>query len=159
MRITQWGEFGILCSLYLAREGNARPVGAAEIAEAVQIPLQYTHQILQRLRKGEIIASLRGPQGGYRLAKAPTEITMLQILHASEGHSFEVICDSKPATDRCKVDGMHCGLHAVWNGLRNVVDSYLGQQTLAKVLADTSQNFFENKAEAPVELVRKVLPA
>ncbi|NLF25682.1 MAG: Fe-S cluster assembly transcriptional regulator IscR, partial [Deltaproteobacteria bacterium] len=65
MRITKWGEYGILCCLYLARHGSEHSVGALELSRERHIPLQYTQQILQRLRRGGVIESLRGPGGGY----------------------------------------------------------------------------------------------
>ena len=80
MKITKWGEYGILCCVYLAQNNGNRAVGAGEISESQSIPLQYTHQILQRLRKGGIIESLRGPHGGYRLAKSAENTTLKDIL-------------------------------------------------------------------------------
>src|SRR5690606_3493579 len=69
MRITQWGEFGVHCTVYIAERhrAGAATVTAAEIADAQGIDPQYTQQILQRLRRKGLITSVRGPQGGYRL--------------------------------------------------------------------------------------------
>lgn len=136
MRITQWGEFGILCSMFIgqrAREGEAT-VGAAEIAASQEIDVQYAQQILQRLRKGDIIESVRGPHGGYKLARDPKEITLRQILLASEGDTFEVICETKPVKQACCSPDSSCSLRSFWEGLRGHVDSYLEGKTLDQLL-------------------------
>ncbi len=132
MRITQWGEYGVHFSVMLARaerEGH-RTVGAAEVAKVQGVDVQYAQQIFQRLRKGNIVESVRGPQGGYRLARPAVEITLKDILLASEGDTFEVICDTKPLDGpRCAPSGL-CGLRPIWHGLKAHVDSFLNQYNL-----------------------------
>ena len=133
MHITQWGEYGIHFAVYLARRAadGVGMVSAADIAEAQQIDLQYAQQILQRLRKGEIVESVRGPQGGYRLAKAPENITLLDILMATEGETFEIFCDAKPLDgENCNTE-TSCGLRRIWSDLREHVDHFLKSYTLA----------------------------
>lgn len=134
MRVTKWGEYGILCSLYLARKQHEGPVGASEIADAQQIPLQYAQQILQRLRKGEIIKSARGPKGGYALTRSPELTTLKDILYAAEGDTFEVLCESQPIYNEL-CDSRNCGLKTVWVDLKRAVDDLLAQRTLAGVMA------------------------
>jgi Rrf2 family iron-sulfur cluster assembly transcriptional regulator len=134
MRITRWGEYGILCALYLARKWSSGAVGAAEIAKTQAIPVQYTQQILQRLRKGGIIRSTRGPRGGYRLARPPGEINLYDVLHSVEGSTFELMCEEDPVYPKLCAEAV-CGLHLVWQDLKNAVDGVLKSQTLAKVLA------------------------
>ena len=63
MRVTKWGECGILCALHLAQRHKDAPIGAAEVSSVQGLDLQYTQQVLQRLRKGGIIESARGPHG------------------------------------------------------------------------------------------------
>ena len=139
MRVTKWGECGILCSLYLAERYGAPPVGAAEIAETQGLDLPYTQQILQKLRKGEVIESARGPKGGYTLQRKPDEITLKDILYAVEGDTFQIICDHHPLHP----DALHptlcatresCGLHGVWQDLRAAIDKLLEERTLADLL-------------------------
>lgn len=133
MHITQWGEYGVHFSVYLARRAlDGTPmVSAAEIAEAQQIDLQYAQQILQRLRKGEIVESVRGPQGGYRLASPPEQITLLDILMATEGETFELLCDAKPLDGANCSSETSCGLRRIWSDLRTHVDDFLKSYTLA----------------------------
>jgi Rrf2 family protein len=139
MRITKWGECGILCSLHLAKRYGQGTTGAVEVAESRGLDLQYTQQILQRLRKGGLIESERGPRGGYKLTRSPEQITLKDILYAVEGDTFQIICDYAPihpettSSSSCSTrEG--CGLHQVWQELRESIDSLLEQRTLADLL-------------------------
>ncbi len=139
MRITKWGECGILCSLYLAQHYKEGSIGAAEIAKSQGLDLQYTQQILQRLRKGAIIDSMRGPHGGYSLVRPPEEITLKDILYAAEGDTFQIICDYAPIYPTTESPGCcstqeNCSLHTVWQELRSAIDTLLEQRTLAYLM-------------------------
>ncbi len=159
MRITQWGEYGILISAYLAfkQHHEARLViGAAEIAAAQEIALQYAQQILLRLRDGGIVKSVRGPHGGYSLAKPLEEISLLDVLVAAEGESLEVICSCRPlALDRCK-EGHSCFLQDVWLGLKRSIDSYLESLSLAAVVRQLPPEAFGQLTGIEPHLVSKV---
>jgi len=143
MRVTQWGEFGIHCAAYLAeraKHGDLR-VSAPEIAESQGIALQYAQQILQRLRKGAVVESERGPRGGYRLARPADEISLFDILKAAEGSTFEVMCESKPLDEQRCSESTICNLRVFWHEFRESVDSFLRARTLASLLeADSSSS-------------------
>jgi Rrf2 family transcriptional regulator, iron-sulfur cluster assembly transcription factor len=141
MRITQWGEYGVLCSTFLADKEQSEngTVGAMEIAKAHGIALEYAQQILQRLRRGGIIKSVRGPQGGYKLARGAREITLREVLLAAEGDTFEVICDTKPLHLPCCKEESDCGLRELWQGLKKEVDKYLNSYTLADLASSPNQ--------------------
>ncbi len=139
MRITQWGEFGVHIAVYLASRSRAGTptVGAGEIAKVQGIELQYAQQILLRLREGGIVTSVRGPHGGYQLARSEFHISLLDILRAAEGDTFEIICESRPLSeDRC-APKVPCGLREIWYGLREHVNTYLQNHTLAVLLEDS----------------------
>lgn len=142
MRVTKWGECGILCSLYLAKNFGAGATGALEIAESQGLDVQYTQQILQRLRKGGVIESERGPRGGYKLARPPQDITLKHILYAAEGDTFQIICDYAPIhpdaenSSHCSTKE-NCGLHGVWQDLRTAIDKLLDERTLQDLLQTT----------------------
>lgn len=134
MRVTQWGEFGIHFATYLARQADeGRPtVGAAEIARSQGVDLQYTQQILQRLRRGGIIESVRGPSGGYRLKASPASITLFDIISATEGHTFESAQGAR-STERPHPNAAP-GLERVWSDFKLYIDSYLRSCSLADLL-------------------------
>lgn len=140
MHVTKWGELGILCCMYLAKSASDQPVGAQDIADSQQIPLQYAQQILHRLKKGGIIKSARGPHGGYKLSATPEAISLKDILYAAEGDTFEVICDTNPVHgEKCAEMTHPCGLQAVWRELKLAVDTLLASRSLASVITQTSQ--------------------
>jgi Rrf2 family iron-sulfur cluster assembly transcriptional regulator len=139
MRVTKWGECGILCALHLAKNYGELAIGAAEIAESQGIDLPYTQQILQRLRKGDVIESVRGPKGGYKLLRPPAQITLKDILYAVEGDTFQIICEHAPlhpeteGPTRCSTRES-CGLHGVWQDLRSAIDKLLEERTLQDLI-------------------------
>ena len=137
MRITQWGEFGVHCAAFLAERATHElaTASATEIASAQGIDLQYAQQILQRLRRGGIVESVRGHQGGYKLSRDPKDITLRQLLHAAEGQTFEVMCDHKPFKERCE-PGAQCKLRLVWRDLKEHIDSFLDARNLAGLLSE-----------------------
>lgn len=141
MRITQWGEYGIHCSVIIAQSENqsSSPVGAEHIAGELNIDLQYAQQVLQRLRRKGIIKSVRGPHGGYRLSRPSDEITLEDILKASEGETMEIICESKPIKLHACHNATPCYLRDVWHLLRRHIDSFLQGYSLTQLAAqDTS---------------------
>lgn len=135
MRVTQWGEYGVHCCVMLAeRERAGRPLtNANDIAEAQMIDPLYAQQILQRLRKADLIESVRGPQGGYKLRRPAAEITLRDILVAAEGDTFEIICDTRPINHERCCSSTSCNLRLVWNELKSHVDSFLQVKTLEEI--------------------------
>ncbi len=170
MRITRWGEYGILCSLYVyenAREASSenqdessppfsaassKTTGAADISEKLSIPIQYTQQILQRLRKGGIVDSVRGPRGGYRLAKEPDLITLKDILFAMEGNTFQVVCEDHPLDAELCCQENFCGLKEVWYDLRRTIDDFFSNINLVKLAKNHNVKFPETGKETLVAL-------
>jgi Rrf2 family protein len=134
-------------------------VGAAEIAAQQGLDLQYTQQILQRLRRGDLVESERGPKGGYRLMRAPEHTTLKDILYAVEGDTFQIICDYAPmhpdtehsdaaGHSQCTTKGS-CSLHTVWQELRSAIDTLLEQKTLAQLMEAAPTNSL-NAAAGPL---------
>lgn len=157
-RITQWGEYGVHVVLYLARKSRdgsladfSAVVGASEISEAQNIALNYTQQILLRLKSFEIVESVRGPKGGYRLAKHPKDISIQDILVATEGDTATVICEShKIEHENCN-SGAKCSIKGVWYGLKDVINSYLSGITVSDLLdKETSESADDVLVHLPV---------
>lgn len=141
MRITQWGEYATHFCIYFARiaeKNDAVCVTATEVAKEYDIDQLYAQQILQRLRKANIIYSVRGAQGGYKLSKSSEVITLKDILSAAEGDTFEMICDSKPIDkERCSPT-TDCSVRGLWQDLKTHIDSFLQDKTLKSLLEEKS---------------------
>jgi len=159
MKITRWAELGILCSIHIAsraRKDQTSSCSAQEISESLNIPFQYTQQILHRLKKGKIIQALRGPKGGYRLARPSEEISLKDILFATEGSTFELICEAGPIYEQgCQSKSSPCGLQRVWRDLQHTIDNFLSERSLAWM---TSQQELVKGGEQLVQLVYKDEP-
>ncbi|HUF30467.1 MAG TPA: Rrf2 family transcriptional regulator [Gemmatimonadaceae bacterium] len=136
MRITTWAEYGLICSLHLARRVNDGPVSGREIAAKEKLPPDYVEQILLRLRRAEIVKSTRGARGGYSLNGMPEEITVRDVIQASELETFDLHCVSHPIDDdRCS-SSHECSIRPVWVMLQRRIDDVLASVHLSDLLHD-----------------------
>src|SRR5947209_19163733 len=84
MRVTTWAEYGLIVSIHLARRAGQGPVVARGLAEQEKLPHDYVEQILLRLRRAGLVASVRGAKGGYPLARGSQAITGKDVIGASD---------------------------------------------------------------------------
>ena len=97
MRITSKGRYGLKAMMELAREGqSAGLLKTRVIAERQSIPLKYLEQIINILKRNKLVSSVRGSEGGYRLARPAADITVFEILQALEG-DLSIIDQKDPA--------------------------------------------------------------
>jgi Rrf2 family protein len=136
MRVTTWAEYGLIVSLHLARRAGDGPVAARDMAEKEHLPADYVEQILLRLRRAGLVESKRGAHGGYMLARASEEITVKDVLDASEHGTFEVNCECHPLKldNRKCSSATVCSIRPVWHLLRQRVDETLGGIRLSDLL-------------------------
>ncbi len=136
MRITTWAEYGLICSLHLARRDDDGPVPGRDIAARESLPADYVEQILLRLRRAGVVKSTRGARGGYALARPASEISVRDVIAASERATFELHCVSHPvAEERCSV-AHECSIRPVWVLLQQKIDSVLESVLLSDLLQD-----------------------
>jgi Rrf2 family protein len=138
MRVTTWTEYSLIIALHLARRGrmDSAPVAARELAEVERLPADYIEQILLRLRRAGLVESVRGARGGYYLAREPQEITVFDVMSASEHQTFEINCESHPVdADRCSPTS-GCSIRPVWHALQRRVDDLLSSISLADLLKE-----------------------
>ncbi len=139
MRVTTWAEYGLIVSLHLARRAGNGPVAARDMAEREKLPADYVEQILLRLRRAGLVDSVRGARGGYLLARSPDEITVRDVLDASEHGTFEVNCECHRVADaRCGADA-GCAVRPVWQLLQRRIDETLGSIRLGDLLHEESE--------------------
>lgn len=135
MRITTWAEYGLICALHLARKNSEGPVTGREIAESERLPGDYVEQIMLRLRRAEIVRSTRGAKGGYTLARDPKEISVRDVLKASELATFDLHCVSHPVNEERCADSGDCSIRPVWMLLQQRIDEVLAGVLLSDLLA------------------------
>jgi Rrf2 family protein len=130
MLVTRETDYAVRTVLYLARDHD-RVVSVTEIAEAMLIPKSFLAKILQRLVRNNIVQSVRGVKGGFRLAKKTSDISLLSVMEAIQGVTGINVCavDSR----KCKISSA-CVVHPVWVELRKEVEARLKKQTIASLL-------------------------
>jgi Rrf2 family cysteine metabolism transcriptional repressor len=100
MRLTSKGEYGLRALFDLAQRYGSAPITSADIAARQQIPGDYLNQLLIILRKTGLVRSVRGPQGGHRLAHPPNRITLAEAVCALEGdYSLAKDLNASPPPD------------------------------------------------------------
>ncbi len=134
MRITTQAEYGLIIALHLARRVGEGPVTGREIATTERLPADYVEQIMLKLRRADIVTSTRGAHGGYRLSRAPDDITVRDVIAASENLTFDVHCISNPVeAERC-AESHDCSIRPVWVLLQQRIDEVLESVCLGDLL-------------------------
>jgi len=111
-----------------------------EISQAKSIPRSFLAKIMQKLTKAGIVNSFRGVKGGFRLARKPEQVSLLDVIEAIEGPT---------AMSRCAIEASACNLsaacavHPVWVNLRNMVEDYL-RRTDFKTLSSPNSSYEQN---------------
>lgn len=130
MLVTREADYAVRCVLFLS---NTKDITASvrDMSRHVHVPQSFLAKILQRLVKAGIVRSIRGVKGGFRLAKSPAAINLLEILDAIQGPTGINVC----AIDRrrCKLSST-CTVHPVWVSIRKDVDMRLRRETIAKLM-------------------------
>lgn len=139
MRITTLAEYGVICALHLAKRYGEGPVTGREIAEREKLPADYVEQILLRLRRAEIVKSTRGAHGGYALARPPEEVSVRDVIAASELQTFELHCVSHPVEEERCSSAHTCSIRPVWVLLQQRIDSVLDSVRLSDLLHEESE--------------------
>ena len=115
----------------LALHVEDKPLSLANIAERQEIPLAYLEQIFARLKKAGLIASVRGPGGGYRLARDGTAISIAEVILAADESIKMTRCNGR--MDGCMTHNAKCLTHELWEGLGQQIYAYLDGISLADV--------------------------
>jgi Rrf2 family iron-sulfur cluster assembly transcriptional regulator len=136
MRLTTKGRFAVTAMLDLAINEsqdaeNSKPVTLAAISERQDISLSYLEQLFSKLRREGLVKSVRGPGGGYNLAKAYTDISVSEIINAVDEQIDATQCGGN---ENCKDEG-RCMTHDLWTALNNKILEYLDGVTLADMVA------------------------
>ena len=121
MRLTTKGRFAVTAMLDLAMHGQAGPVTLAGISERQKISLSYLEQLFGKLRRRELVESVRGPGGGYHLARAAALVTVADIVRAVEEPLDSTQCGGR---ENCH-DHQRCMTHELWEELNSTVSGFL----------------------------------
>lgn len=132
MKISTRGRYALRTMVDLAQHGGEGLVTLKDVAARQDLSQKYLEQIVTQLSKAGLVKGTRGPQGGYKLARAPQDYTVAEILEQVEGSLAPVEClEAETNTcERCS----SCATIDMWTGLYKVVTDYLGNITLADVV-------------------------
>ncbi|HJU64679.1 MAG TPA: Rrf2 family transcriptional regulator [Gemmatimonadaceae bacterium] len=138
MRITTWAEYGLICTLHLARRRDDGPITGREIAAGERLPADYVEQILLRLRRAGIVRSTRGAHGGYVLSRPPERVSVREVINASELATFDLHCVSHPVDEERCAASHECSIRPVWVLLQQRIDEVLEGVHLSDLLQNES---------------------
>jgi len=134
MRYTTRTEYGLVALLYMARKPEGSCVTVKEVAGAEQYSITYIEKIFQKLRLAEIVRAHHGKEGGYILARDPSEITLRQVIEALEGQTFDVFCKAEVREEIVCTHLSICTLSPIWNKTKQVLDDLYDSITLEMIL-------------------------
>lgn len=139
MKISTKGRYALRLMIDLAINDTGSPVSIKDVAKRQGISDKYLEQIISVLNKAGYVKSIRGPQGGYVLKKAPKDYTVGMILRLTEGSLAPVACVEDDATDCERQNG--CVTYILWKKISNAVSEVVDNVTL-KDLVDWQDNRF-----------------
>jgi Rrf2 family iron-sulfur cluster assembly transcriptional regulator len=131
MRLTTKGRFAVTAMIDLASRQDKGPVTLTGIAERQNISLSYLEQLFSRLRRYNLVSSVRGPGGGYKLARDMREITVTDIVLAVDEPLDATRCGGR---QNCR-DTEQCLTHDLWSNLNKRMFVYLDSVTLGALVA------------------------
>lgn len=131
MRLTTKGRYAVTAMLDLAMHSDGTPVSLSDISDRQGISLSYLEQLFSKLRQKTLVNSVRGPGGGYSLARIPDSISVAEIISA--------VNESVDATNCAGVgdcqNGEMCLTHYLWEDLSDQIRLFLGDISLANLIA------------------------
>ena len=130
MRLTTKGRFAVTAMLDLALHSTKGPVTLAGVSQRQLISLSYLEQLFGKLRRRALVESVRGPGGGYHLARDASLITVADMINAVEESIDSTQCGGK---ENCH-DNQRCMTHDLWEELNATVHGFLSRVTLAQLV-------------------------
>jgi Rrf2 family transcriptional regulator, iron-sulfur cluster assembly transcription factor len=153
MRLTTKGRFAVTAMMDLALRGDDGPVALAGVSERQKISLSYLEQLFGKLRRYKLVDSVRGPGGGYCIARPLDTVTVADIVRAVDEPLDATQCGGK---ENC-LDDQRCMTHDLWAALNAKMYDYLSSVTLAG-LVDRQRAKEARRSKAAVVEDRRLGP-
>lgn len=148
MRLTTKGRFAVTAMIDLALRQEHGPVTLAGISQRQEISLSYLEQLFGKLRRHEIVESVRGPGGGYNLARQADNVTVADIIIAVDEPIDATQCGSKGNCHGSnQQNGIHCMTHDLWATLNAKMVDYLDSVSLQDLVNQQKQKMSENQGD------------
>ena len=139
MKLTSKSRYAVMALVDLARFNNINPVSLRDISLRQNISLDYLEQIFFKLKKNQIVKSVRGNQGGYILSKNPNDIKLTNIFQAVDEKIKTVQC-KKDSKRGCNGRATKCITHNLWDELENHINNFFEQKSLKDLVQDKREN-------------------
>ena len=130
MRLTTKGRFAVTAMIDVAMHGQRGPVTLSAVSDRQKISLSYLEQLFGKLRRHNLVESVRGPGGGYNLAKSAEQISVADVILAVDEPIDATQCGG---LENC-LDDHRCMTHELWSGLNAHIFTYLRSVTLAELV-------------------------
>lgn len=130
MRLTTKGRFAVTAMIDVAMHGGNGPVTLAAVSGRQRISLSYLEQLFGKLRRSGLVDSVRGPGGGYNLARPQAQVSVADIILAVDEPIDATQCGGK---ENC-LDDRRCMTHDLWMGLNEHIFSFLSGVSLADLV-------------------------
>ena len=138
MKLTSKGRYAVMALVDLARFDNINPVSLRDISLRQGISLDYLEQIFFKLKKNEIVKSIRGTQGGYVLNKNPNDIKLTNIFHAVDEKVKTVQC-KKESKRGCNGKATKCMTHNLWDELEVHINTFFENKSLEDLIKNNKE--------------------
>jgi Rrf2 family iron-sulfur cluster assembly transcriptional regulator len=138
MKLTSKGRYAVMALVDLARFDNINPVSLRDISLRQGISLDYLEQIFFKLKKNEIVKSIRGTQGGYVLNKNPNDIKLTNIFHAVDEKVKTVQC-KKESKRGCNGKATKCITHNLWDELEIHINTFFENKSLQDLIKNNNE--------------------
>lgn len=136
MRLSTKAQYAVRAMVSLSLHSHGSPVTLRDIAQREGISLTYLEQLFVKLRRGEIVKSVRGPGGGYLLARPAADIRVDEIIDSVEESLMPVACMDQVKGCSCEDQ---CVTYSVWHGLGERIRTFLASITLADLAEEASE--------------------
>jgi Rrf2 family iron-sulfur cluster assembly transcriptional regulator len=152
MRLTTKGRFAVTAMMDLALRGQDGPVALAGVSERQKISLSYLEQLFGKLRRDKLVDSVRGPGGGYCIARPLDRVTVADIIRAVDEPLDATQCGGR---ENC-LDDQRCMTHDLWSSLNTRMYDYLTSVTLADLVARQREKEAKSTTPAIIEDRRSI---
>lgn len=150
MKLSTKGRYAVMAMVDLAANSDGKPVSLAEIAERQEISLSYLEQLFGKLRRGDLVKSVRGPGGGYLLSRGTTDTRISDIVLAVDEPLRATRCTPGSPVG-CRGNSGRCLTHDLWEELGNQIQSFLSSVSLEDVITKRVHSIRPLAAEPTTE--------
>ena len=131
MKISTKGRYALRVMVDLAENKDDKFISLSDIAKRQEISNKYLEKIIAMLNKAGFLETARGNNGGYKLARKPSEYSVGDILRATEGELMTIYCNTDDVECNKKSE---CKRYSFWKGLDNVICDYVDNKTLEDLI-------------------------